>query len=129
MAVFGAGSIQMNGVYTRDGQRSGKPYYITHDDMNSFVWENGEWYLIYDGDIQYRSNEDVATPDLVTSWTTDFGSPPLPVVVPETKYFFSEADLEKQAQILGRCFLRSPDSSLWQVAISNNGSLSAFKVT
>lgn len=81
MLVAGAGTSAVNGVYTDTDIFNGRPRYyapatyrMEWDPLNAWVIWNGSVYAYY-------SFEDVATPDLVTSWTTSIGgSNPPPTV-------------------------------------------------
>ena len=84
MIVAGAGATGVNGTYVESGTLNGKPryYYAAKSvyigwDFAPFVGQN-VWYI---ADITlYFSTEDVATPDLVTNWSTVGGMPPAPTV-------------------------------------------------
>lgn len=64
----------------RIGELNGKPVF---DDQgaDAALWINGEWNLVYDplGSL-WISPDDVATPDLVTTWIPQNGATGIPVV-------------------------------------------------
>lgn len=84
MLVSGAGNG--NGYYTdRGGTNSGRPYYNLSsrpDDINFYViqWTGTQWRIYNGSTYLYRSTDDVATPDLVTTWIDHGGGSPLPTV-------------------------------------------------
>lgn len=85
--VSGAGDSSVNGTFTFRGTLGGKNYYnLTGepDSTSSFAiyWNSGEasWFISNDAGDLYFSTDDVATPDLVTTWV-DFGVPPVPTVI------------------------------------------------
>jgi len=98
MTVTGAGTVGIDGIYTAVGTYDGKPYYtksagvITAPRFIVWVGELGSWYIsssvISDIDIvdraYYRAGiEDVATPDLCTTWLAvpeNGGELPVPTV-------------------------------------------------
>lgn len=88
MVVSGAGSALVNGLYLFDGLRNGKPSYrlpLPHLLKVIFiVWEGSQWRikeLIGSTTTYYYSSQDVATPDLVTTWVKSSGGTlPLPTV-------------------------------------------------
>jgi hypothetical protein len=89
MVVSGAGSDEVNGVYSLMGEYNGKPYYSS---MADSAWDisaisYGAAWVIYSNssDFEYLGppSDDVATPDLVTTWTVDEGEAPVPTVTAE----------------------------------------------
>lgn len=76
MIVAGAGYSDCNGTYVEKGTTNGKPWYELAT-YNIITWAAPYWNIIAGGVI-YRSTDDVATPDLCTTWTT--GKPPYPPV-------------------------------------------------
>lgn len=88
MVVSGAGSALVNGLYLFDGLRNGKPSYRLPLPyllkVIFIVWENSRWRikeLIGSMTTYYYSSQDVATPDLVTTWVKSSGGTlPLPTV-------------------------------------------------
>ena len=94
--VSGAGSTATNGTYTVYGDRDGKTRYR----MASAESPTGYFYIVSyanawyisirgeDGDVgiqiiiasRYHSTDNVATPDLVTTWLVDQGTLPVPTV-------------------------------------------------
>lgn len=91
MTVAGAGTAEVNAIYSDRGPSvGGKNYYnilgtIDSSEVSSIVWVDfgaGLSWNIVDafGSILYRSDEDVATPDLVTVWDVNDGAGPAPTV-------------------------------------------------
>ena len=81
MIVAGAGSSGVNGTYIESGTNSGKPMY---DNGNYRIfWVGSGWGIAnyVAGVYYYRSTDDVATPDLVTTWVKyGAGVDPVPTV-------------------------------------------------
>jgi len=78
MIVAGAGTTAVNGTYVENGTLNGKPKYTysTH-----IIQWDGRWVISYNGATTvYKSNENVATPDLVTTWAKVYGASPVPTV-------------------------------------------------
>jgi len=65
IVVAGAGTAAVNGVYVPVGDVNGKPAYQKGE--YPLRWYGTQWAL-YSNNIGYYSTEDVATPDLVTTW-------------------------------------------------------------
>jgi hypothetical protein len=82
--ISGAGSEEVNGVYTETGENNGKKYYnLEGDDVNisSIYWSGSEWIVNDDaGDGFYASTDDVEFPWQVTIWEVTNGDPPVPTV-------------------------------------------------
>ena len=83
--VSGAGSSEVNGTYTESGTYEGRPKYVY--DNYVLIWSSGmvRW-VIGTSDyvtVYYISNENVATPDLCTTWKVYDGEPPVPTVTEE----------------------------------------------
>jgi hypothetical protein len=81
--VSGAGSVEANGVYTPDGELEGKPQYKKGD---FFIFASGaDWFIELRGSgfLLYNGLDDVATPDLVTTWEAFDGLAPAPTVTAE----------------------------------------------
>ena len=86
--VSGAGTTAVNGTYAVIGEEGGKPVYANNANSDIAIgWDGGEkkWlimnlstYVIY-----YYSSDDVATPDLCTTWEVIDGEPPVPTVTKE----------------------------------------------
>jgi phage baseplate assembly protein W len=81
--VYGAGASGANGVYRQVGTFSGKPNYTNEGafiQWNPYLnnWQIGARFISW-----YYSNDDVATPDLATTWEVVFGfsTPPVPTVI------------------------------------------------
>lgn len=89
--VSGAGTVGANGIYTYRGVSDGKPFYnkvgeLTNVEARSIFWLGGAWFIKIDvpdeGQLAvYGSSEGVATPDLVSVWTTEEGILPVPIVI------------------------------------------------
>ena len=99
MIVSGAGSTEYNGTYAETGTKNGYPRYIkpyansrgglfivSIKGYGSATWVISAAGLDSDKSIQiisaarYRSEDDVATPDLVTNWMQGQGALPIPTV-------------------------------------------------
>ena len=83
MIVSGAGTTAVNGTYVEIGTYNGKPTYYKGEE-SSIYWTGSSWFiwdsLNYD-EKAYVSNDNVATPDLCTTWTaTGIGALPVPTV-------------------------------------------------
>ena len=80
--VSGAGTSAVNGTYTESGTFGGRPKYVY--DNYVLVWSSG--WVIGTSDYvtaYYVSNDNVATPDLCTTWEVFDGEPPVPTVTKE----------------------------------------------
>lgn len=83
--VSGAGSTEVNGTYAVIGEEGGKPIYANNDIYIIWIeWIEG-WILgnVSNNFIYYVSIDDVATPDLCTTWEVYDGEPPAPTVTKE----------------------------------------------
>ena len=81
--VSGAGTSAVNGTYTESGTYGGRPKYVY--DNYVLVWSY-EWVIVtsdYVTAYYYFSEDDVATPDLCTTWKVDEGKKPVPTVTKE----------------------------------------------
>lgn len=84
--VAGAGDAVVNGIYHPSGTANGRPRYDLVDAPNGecIEWvvdgESSYWSIYSDGVLLYGGDEDVATPDLVTTWWPDSGQEPVPTV-------------------------------------------------
>jgi predicted butyrate kinase (DUF1464 family) len=88
VVVSGAGTISANGTYTERGVNDGKPYYNLVGasdtfDINSVYW-GGEAWGITGEDPLYTSDEDVAFPWQVVTWSMSSGDAPAPTLTPAT---------------------------------------------
>ena len=85
--VSGAGSTEVNGTYVDTGQLSGnRPIYANNANSDiEIVWDGGAWFIdnMSTQFIYYFSYDDVATPDLCTTWEVGKGEPPVPTVTKE----------------------------------------------
>lgn len=78
--VADAGTAIVNGTYTYTGDVAGKPAYAKGAIV--LFWD-GQYWGIGEPEIAsyYYAEDDVATPDLVTTWQADNeGSEPVPTV-------------------------------------------------
>ena len=95
--VSGAGTTAVNDVYVRDGESNGKPVYnaqgneVSQEDY--ITWDN-VWVIYYQENPFYASEEDVATPDLVTTWQVAEGLAPAPTVTAQTEPQTTIQDIE-----------------------------------
>ena len=84
--VSGAGSSEVNGTYAVVDEAGGKPLYANNANSDIvIVWDSGAWNIA-DMSTQvmyYISEDDVATPDLCTTWEVADGEPPVPTVTKE----------------------------------------------
>jgi hypothetical protein len=86
--VSGAGSFLVNGTYEITDESNGKPYYVQSGGaIFSIYWDDSlsRWVIAEGSDEYYESYEDVATPDLVVTWsiaTGGWGQYPVPTVTP-----------------------------------------------
>lgn len=99
MIVSGAGSTEYNGTYAETGTKNGYPRYIkpyANPRGGLFIvriegWGVTTWvispagldsdqYIQIISGARYYSEDDVATPDLVTNWIQGQGALPLPTV-------------------------------------------------
>jgi hypothetical protein len=84
--VSGAGSEEVNGVYTERGTFNGKPYYnLVGEDsdtnIHAIVWETAtdEWRIRPEDDF-YASTSDTTFPWQATNWQIQSGDAPVPTV-------------------------------------------------
>jgi hypothetical protein len=89
--VAGAGTTDFNGTYTQNGFKNGKPYYEFGNcliEWQSIGTLSPYWSIRYTTDQydrpRYYSFDDVATPDLVTTWEQAHGDLPVPTVTAPT---------------------------------------------
>ncbi len=106
IVVSGAGTVAVNGTYILDGTYNGKSKYVKDDNPDMILrwscdWACDGWNII---DVMmfntyYYSEDDVATPDLATTWQRGFGSNPVPTIEVEGKSisFSTNAFIEKQS--------------------------------
>ena len=83
--VSGAGSSEVDGVYTETGEEGGKKYYSINGSISPFassiVWDGSVW-LINDSNEStfYTSTDDTEFPWQVTEWMADNAASPPPTV-------------------------------------------------
>ena len=84
IVVSGAGNAAVNGVYDYQGVLYGKAWYYKADADMVFMWEPAANYWTVNN--IYKSYDDVATPDLCTTWELGLfgGVEPLPTVTAGT---------------------------------------------
>ena len=84
--VSGAGSSEVNGTYVDTGQLSeGRPVYANNANSDIVIEWDDAWFIwnVSTFVIYYFSDDDVATPDLCTTWEVADGEPPVPTVTKE----------------------------------------------
>ena len=84
--VSGAGSSEVNGTYAVVDEGGEKPVYANNANSDIvIVWDMGAWIIVNVSTfvIYYYSSDDVATPDLCTTWEVGGGEPPVPTVTKE----------------------------------------------
>ena len=84
--VSGAGSSEVNGTYAVVDEAGGKPVYANNANSDiEIVWDGGAWFIdnMSTQFIYYFSYDNVATPDLCTTWKVYDGEPPVPTVTKE----------------------------------------------
>mgnify|MGYP006883560823 CR=1 FL=1 len=85
--VSGAGSSEVNGTYVESGTTNNKPVYANNANSDIvIVWDVSAWIIMNPSTfvIYYFSEDDVATPDLCTTWeVAKDGEPPVPTVTKE----------------------------------------------
>lgn len=86
LVVSGAGTTAVNGTYYYNNDMYSKPYFYKYkglQDWYAIYWNSDRWTIMkaLPETHLYQSTDDVATPDLVTTWTAVEGDLPLPTVV------------------------------------------------
>ncbi len=80
ITISGAGTTSVNGTYTQNGMQAGKPIYLGPN-TNYINWTGSFWLIRSVNAVYYYSADNVATPDLVTTWNLDEdGIMPVPQV-------------------------------------------------
>ena len=83
MIVSGAGTAAANGTELLDGTDIGRPKY-TLSSGRVLSWSGAEWTIFGPGGVLlYLSENDVATPNLATTWQVIDGVAPAPTVTAE----------------------------------------------
>jgi len=79
--VIGSGTPEVNGLYVDSGTLNGKARFIDSNN-HEIIWDGYEWNIQVVGasGALYDSSDDVATPDLVKTWTANNGAQPVPSV-------------------------------------------------
>ena len=85
IVVEGAGTVAANVIYFKDGDNAGKDSYSkvgSFTGVDSVTWSASpaEWHILVSSSVVYNSADDVATPDLATTWNIDTGDAPVPTV-------------------------------------------------
>ena len=79
--VAGAGTTAVNGTYVYTAMVDSKPSFGTGGNIIRWFSDNGVWLILVEPfNYYYRSFDDVATPDLVTTWIAVDGEDPVPTV-------------------------------------------------
>ena len=89
--VSGAGSTEVNGTYAVVDEAGEKPGYANNANSDIGIgWDSGmgcsgAWIIVKISTyvMYYFSEDDVATPDLCTTWEVGAGEPPAPTVTEE----------------------------------------------
>jgi len=84
--VSGAGSSEVNGTYADTGETiNDKPVYANNANSDIQIVWYGDWLIanVSTNFVYYFSYDDVATPDLCTTWEVEDGEPPVPTVTKE----------------------------------------------
>jgi hypothetical protein len=85
--VASAGTTAVNGTYVSNSAQNDRPVYRLYDALYYIMWDDPDWYIYYyDTGFTYLyvSTDDVATPDLCTTWTVVDGDAPVPTVTEES---------------------------------------------
>jgi hypothetical protein len=95
MIVSSAGSSEVNNSYFVSGASSGRPQYTSQDLEINIFWDGSQWVIINNSTLDelYYSGENVATPDLVTTWIETNGDLPLPEFTPFDLWQIQSDDL------------------------------------
>ena len=124
IVVSGAGTTEYNGAYAETGTKNGYPRYIKPyanprgglfivnvKGYGAYTWVISAAGLDSDQNIQiaggarYYSEDDVATPDLVTNWIQSQGALPLPTVTssPATSYALTGSSVTLTKSLVLSC--------------------------
>ena len=71
IVITGAGTSTVNGTYVNNGTQNGKPKYINNATQIEIIWSSTYWLIIDNVSAFYYSTNDVASPNLVTTWLVD----------------------------------------------------------
>ena len=81
--VSGTGSTEVNGTYAVVDEAGEKPAYANNANSDIVIgWDGSAWLIMNSSTqvIYYYSSNNVATPDLCTTWEVAYGEPPVPTV-------------------------------------------------
>jgi hypothetical protein len=87
MIVSGSGSPEIHGTYISNTSSGGRPLYRVFNETYAVIyWSGSDWNIVDSVDnIVFGSADDVATPDLCTTWyLVDTGVEPFPTVTAES---------------------------------------------
>lgn len=94
--ISGAGT-QVDQRWLRNGLNGLKPKYVAVGGQDTVQWASNKWQISYAEVVKYESTDNVATPDLVTTWTAvNGGIAPLPIV-----YRVLADTLQQLVEVLG----------------------------
>lgn len=80
LLVSGAGNTLVNGTYLARGVTfNGRPIYDLSP-SGLILWGGSTWAITLSGVTQYHSSDNVSAPWLATTWITNAGTLPLPIV-------------------------------------------------
>lgn len=129
LLVSGAGETACNGIFHPNGQANGKASYLSQDNPDvSLSWSGSQWGVILSGATLYFSEDDVATPDLVTTWEIGevAGDPEASVIVAncydpgaDGEYSFEEINEGRPAYSWSAYYL-SWVNGYWSIANGDN---------
>ena len=89
IVITGAGTSTVNGTYVNNGTQNGKPKYINNATQIEIIWLSTFWIIRNNAYAFYYSTNDVASPNLVTTWLVDDdGVLPVPQVATSQKTWF-----------------------------------------
>lgn len=98
--VSGAGSTEVNNTYLENGTVGGKTSYIVPDTSLFLQWNvvAQNWQVGGGFFSRYYSNDDVATPDLATTWSPfeGFAVLPVPSVTKITRTWYGDNTRDSQ---------------------------------
>lgn len=90
--VAGAGSTEVNGTYVENGTVNERPLFIMSGESSypRIYWASSAWNIAF-ANLKaftfYKSTDDVATPNLCTTWSVNGnGQTPVPTVTAENTF-------------------------------------------